>query len=660
MKDVFISYKTEEFEEASWVKSVLENNGISCWMAPESIPGGSSYAIEIPKAIRECKAFVLILSSRSQASQWVSREVDRAINEGKIILPFMLENCALKDDFNFYLTNVQRYAAYESKTKAIEKMLKEIKAILGVEVSVKNVSAEEPIAQPSEKIVTPTTEPKKDNNQPKQIASLINTKKVKSKSPNQKRKLMLAIVAITVVLAIVVGIIAFSGGDDISNKGSSNTIIIAGEKFNKYDFSISLDNKELTSEDLEKFSDFNDISGIYLTDCTFPSTDISAVFECAEYVVSLENCGLTTEHLNSVDFESLDISVLRLGNNLDLSDLSMLSSLYSLTELKFNNCAVSDISFISNLYDLKILSADYNFISDISSLAKCVNLETLSLSNNQIVSLQPLSELKELKSVTVKHNKLSDLTGLENSLLIEFINAGNNNITSIDGLRNCTQLSDVALNENNISDISVLSKSSEKLSRIDLRDNAITDISQLAECIKLGELLIDNNQLTNLDALAKCTELDKLSASNNQINDINGIGNCLFSSLNLANNKINSTDDITFVSGDVYGAKLDLSNNQITELILNIDGNGTINFGDIRLYGNNISDFSALSRISSSKLAFEYNENIDFIALAERDYYNYYVINCPLDKQVNIGEILGSYRTEFVTEQEFLQSQKSE
>ena len=130
MKDVFISYKNEEFDEANWVKTTLETNGISCWMAPMCIPGGSSYAVEIPVAIRNCKVFVLILSKRSQDSKWVPRELDQAINAGKTVLPFMLEDCPLKDDFNFYLTNVQRYAAYESKTKAIEKMLNEIKAIL--------------------------------------------------------------------------------------------------------------------------------------------------------------------------------------------------------------------------------------------------------------------------------------------------------------------------------------------------------------------------------------------------------------------------------------------------------------------------------------------------------------------------------------------------
>lgn len=52
-------------------------------------------------------------------------------------MPFMLENCDLRDDFNFYLTNVQRYAPYESKVTAIEQMITEIKAILCIKDTVR-------------------------------------------------------------------------------------------------------------------------------------------------------------------------------------------------------------------------------------------------------------------------------------------------------------------------------------------------------------------------------------------------------------------------------------------------------------------------------------------------------------------------------------------
>ena len=149
-KDIFISYKSEDFDQANWLRSVLEANGFSCWMAPASIPGGSNYAREIPQAIDQCRVFVLALTQRCQDSIWVPKELDRAINSGKIIMPFMLENCALTDDFNFYLSNVQRYNAYQNKAAAVERMLRDLQALLDAkEIPERN----QPVAEPKKERV---------------------------------------------------------------------------------------------------------------------------------------------------------------------------------------------------------------------------------------------------------------------------------------------------------------------------------------------------------------------------------------------------------------------------------------------------------------------------------------------------------------------------
>lgn len=95
-------------------------------MAPESIPGGASYATEIPRAIRECKGFVLILTDKSQKSQWVTRELDRAINDGKTVFPFVPEKMTFNDDIKFYLTNVQMYPAYEDWDRELARMLSDV------------------------------------------------------------------------------------------------------------------------------------------------------------------------------------------------------------------------------------------------------------------------------------------------------------------------------------------------------------------------------------------------------------------------------------------------------------------------------------------------------------------------------------------------------
>lgn len=127
---VFVSYSSRELETANQLKHILETNGISCWMAPQSIPAGSDYAKEIPKAIDECKAFLLLLSDASQNSNWVPKEVGLAIGKGKIVVPFQIDNAAISEAFNFYLTNSQRISAYNRMTEAYQELVDRLKDIL--------------------------------------------------------------------------------------------------------------------------------------------------------------------------------------------------------------------------------------------------------------------------------------------------------------------------------------------------------------------------------------------------------------------------------------------------------------------------------------------------------------------------------------------------
>ena len=124
---VFISYKFEQKHIALKIKNVLEENNISCWMAPESIPGGSDYAAEITQAINSCKEFVVILSSLSQNSKHVLKEIDSAIKRDKNILPFVIDDFNFNDSIDYYLTNIQLYTAYLSWESALEKLIREIR-----------------------------------------------------------------------------------------------------------------------------------------------------------------------------------------------------------------------------------------------------------------------------------------------------------------------------------------------------------------------------------------------------------------------------------------------------------------------------------------------------------------------------------------------------
>ena len=125
-KSVFISYSSRETAEARKVKDLLEKEGISCWMAPESIPAGSDYGNEIANAIRTADFVVVMLSANSQSSKWVSKEVDFALKYDRTVIPFQLDDSELTPAFDFRLTDVQRIYANGRFYEAFSELLKRI------------------------------------------------------------------------------------------------------------------------------------------------------------------------------------------------------------------------------------------------------------------------------------------------------------------------------------------------------------------------------------------------------------------------------------------------------------------------------------------------------------------------------------------------------
>ena len=107
--DVFISYKSEEYGEANNVRKILTANGISCWMAPESIPMGSNYTQVIPAAIENCKVVVALLSTGSldrcaSEDDWVRKELEHAFRAEKKVVPI-----AASDVYNHWQWPVPTY-----------------------------------------------------------------------------------------------------------------------------------------------------------------------------------------------------------------------------------------------------------------------------------------------------------------------------------------------------------------------------------------------------------------------------------------------------------------------------------------------------------------------------------------------------------------------
>ncbi|MBR4878593.1 MAG: toll/interleukin-1 receptor domain-containing protein [Clostridia bacterium] len=130
-KEIFISYRSTEEVHARWIKELLEVNNISCWIAPECIPYGSNYEKEIPIALSNCKAVLLVVSKKSQRSKWVRKEVLAALKLGKIISPFFIEDCKLVGIFNKKLSQTKHFKVFVDVPIILAELLDSLHTIIG-------------------------------------------------------------------------------------------------------------------------------------------------------------------------------------------------------------------------------------------------------------------------------------------------------------------------------------------------------------------------------------------------------------------------------------------------------------------------------------------------------------------------------------------------
>jgi ABC-type phosphate/phosphonate transport system substrate-binding protein len=89
--DVFISYSSKDKAVADAVVAALEANKVRCWYAPRDIQPGADWGEEIANAVSQSRLFLLIFSHHANSSRRVLDEVNLAINNERIIIPFRIE-----------------------------------------------------------------------------------------------------------------------------------------------------------------------------------------------------------------------------------------------------------------------------------------------------------------------------------------------------------------------------------------------------------------------------------------------------------------------------------------------------------------------------------------------------------------------------------------
>jgi TIR domain-containing protein/pentapeptide repeat protein len=78
-RSCFISYSQEDERFAHALYNALKSAGVRCWFAPEDMRGGKKIFEQLDQAIRGHDRLIVVLSTYSLQSQWVSSEILKAM-----------------------------------------------------------------------------------------------------------------------------------------------------------------------------------------------------------------------------------------------------------------------------------------------------------------------------------------------------------------------------------------------------------------------------------------------------------------------------------------------------------------------------------------------------------------------------------------------------
>lgn len=129
--EVFISYSSNDKAIANAICHVLEHHGITCWIAPRDVRPGEPYAREIISGIKNCQLMILVFTSNSNSSPHVGNEIDMAFNNGKTIIPFLIDDTPMNEELKYYLARKHWLVAYPDYEKRFEELLTAVSNVLG-------------------------------------------------------------------------------------------------------------------------------------------------------------------------------------------------------------------------------------------------------------------------------------------------------------------------------------------------------------------------------------------------------------------------------------------------------------------------------------------------------------------------------------------------
>lgn len=154
--DVFISYSDKDSPIADALCSTLEAGEFRCWITPRDVLPGMDWGEAIIDAIAASRVMVLLLSTNSNTSTQVKREVERAVNKNVMVIPLRIDNVTLSKSLEYHLSTTHWMDAL---TPPLEKHLQTLAKKLRQVLSISTRTAPKPIPSTSAKRDMPLPAP---------------------------------------------------------------------------------------------------------------------------------------------------------------------------------------------------------------------------------------------------------------------------------------------------------------------------------------------------------------------------------------------------------------------------------------------------------------------------------------------------------------------
>lgn len=156
-------------------------------------------------------------------------------------------------------------------------------------------------------------------------------------------------------------------------------------------------------------------------------------------------------------------------------------------KLDLSETEVSNISVLSKITTLTNLDLSSTRISDISTLQGLTSLTNLNLSSTRISDISALQGLTSLISLNLSFTYINDIGILSRLTSLRYLDLSVTAVKDLGALRRLTELTDLFLWHTNVSDISALSGLTA-LTRLDLSRTEVSDINSLSELTALTYL----------------------------------------------------------------------------------------------------------------------------------------------------------------------------